>query len=96
MKKPRCDKCKFWVLSYNLEGHHRDDRIGVCRRHAPSPTLGDFQFKVLEMLWVLVHNIDPNDENGIRETYEEAPQQGCWWPYSTASDWCGEFKAKRK
>jgi hypothetical protein len=92
----RCDQCQFWDLTYQhgeQQKKHADDRVGGCHRHAPRPTLGEYEYMTLHALILIAK---PTDEEALYlyNFWEEALQEECTWPCTMGSSWCGEFKEK--
>jgi hypothetical protein len=90
----RCDQCAFWVVGGAWSGRqptentHPDDYLGTCHRHAPSPTKGDFEYRLLNALVLIAP-----DDHDLANNWEECVE-ACHpiWPSTSATDWCGDFE----
>jgi hypothetical protein len=87
--KRRCDHCAFWVVGEQREKDlHQDDYLGTCHRHAPSPTKGDFEYRLLHALVLIAP-----DDNDLLNNWEECVEANHpIWPSTSATDWCGDYK----
>jgi hypothetical protein len=92
-KPLRCDTCRFWVIGEQwggAEGQEKtpaDDRMGTCHRYAPSPTKGDFEYRVLNALVLIA----PENEQ-LEENWEQCIEANHpLWPSTYGIDWCGEY-----
>jgi hypothetical protein len=105
--RPRCDHCMFWQLgpyrigartrSAEQKKQHPDDRDGTCRRYAPRPTLGEFEYELLRHLTTLAWDVCSKEERSHEfENWDQAARQRVQWPVTGGGDWCGEFKPKGK
>jgi hypothetical protein len=90
----RCGDCRFWVMGEQFGDQPQtdpDERLGSCHRYAPRPTMGDFEYRVLRALMVIM----PKDEDGDPTDYwEGAELQRTTWPTTAAEDFCGEFSKR--
>ena len=92
----RCDTCEFWDCddqwsTANDDKRHRDDWIGNCHRNAVHPTLGDYEYHVLQALWLIA----PEDDD-LNQHWEECMLQTSSWPSTNARDWCGEWLQRER
>jgi hypothetical protein len=100
MTKPKCRNCTFWVEGEQF-GRNKtedpDDRAGSCHRRAPHPTMGRWEYEVLQHLTLISWNT-PNSKEKEEDfkSWEDCELQPCAWPETRAANWCGEFKPKRK
>jgi hypothetical protein len=95
MVAERCDECRFWILGEEWgeqQQEHPNERRGGCHRNAPRPTMGDFEYRVLQALTLLVW--EHEDYADLAKHWEDAPLQGAIWPTTTAEDFCGEFSKR--
>jgi hypothetical protein len=97
----RCDACEFWVLGGqflpdNQMKKHKDDRLGYCRRRAPSPYSHDIPHELLRHLTHLSWKACTEEERATDfDDWEEAGlQSGHVWPMTTGSDWCGDWQKR--
>lgn len=96
----RCDACEFWVLGGQLpseqEKKHKDDRLGYCRRRAPSPFNSDIPYELLRHLTHLSWNACTEEEQADEfQDWEEAGLRSSHvWPMTTGSDWCGDWQKR--
>jgi hypothetical protein len=95
----RCDQCAFWVEgeawsgTQPVEGTLKDNHLGTCHRHAPRPTKGEFEYRVLQ---ALVLNVPEGEEaDDLYKHWEESVEANRpIWPTTSAIDWCGDYSAK--
>lgn len=87
MTQVRCDSCRFWKKLSN-----RDD-IGECHRHAPSPTKGGFENKLLDLTSMLAWHFASDQYPEGRFEVEEEILEAAWWPATWGIDFCGEHQA---
>ena len=92
----RCDHCRYWEDNDDPATWHADDRRGSCRRNAPRPTLGDWEYQVLNQLTHLTAQLCPGLDKKEFWNWEEAHGADASWPTTLGHDWCGEFKAVAK
>ena len=68
MTKPKCRNCTFWVEGEQF-GRNKtedpDDRAGSCHRRAPHPTMGRWEYEVLQHLTLISWNT-PNSKEKER------------------------------
>jgi len=93
----RCDHCRYWEDGKIDNNLHADDRRGTCHRNAPRPTMGDWEYEVLNQLtnitWEHCKLLGRNEEF---KAWEEATDHAAFWPSTLGKNWCGEFKAKKE
>jgi hypothetical protein len=81
-----CGKCRYW-----LRGSNPKKDQGLCRRHAPSPTKGQFEHQLLAHLSLLSWHLTDDPEHWSSD-WEDAVSNGMThWPATLDWDWCGEF-----
>lgn len=98
----KCFTCKYWVAPKNSDkGIPEEDWEGTCHRHAPRPTLGDFEHDLLNhvsnLSWDVVSDwADWSEEQKAFEfkNLEESHLEWCQWPRTTGESWCGEWQAR--
>jgi hypothetical protein len=98
----RCSDCAFWMINEHYGGPallkptiDPDYVGGTCRRNAPRPTLGDFEFEVLQHLTTVSWaHADEDQKKNDFDLWEEAYIDRCSWPTTKAEDWCGEFQPR--
>jgi hypothetical protein len=96
MKPPACSLCKYWVFGEQWGSQEKvppAERQGACHRHAPQPTLGDWEYIVLNLLVEIAPSYSKEE---LKKTYwwdrwEECRLEPCAWPITKAADWCGDF-----
>lgn len=96
----RCDTCEFWAPGDQWpvdEEEDPDDQEGACRRHAPHPSLGEWEHEVMSMLSIIAwtHAPDEQKETEFRR-WEQCYLQTCTWPGTTGSDWCGDWALRTR
>lgn len=100
----KCFTCKYWVAPKDAdERDPEDDWEGTCHRHAPRPTLGDFEPGLLRhvshLSWDVVRDwTDWSEEQKEFEFkyLEESHSAWCDWPTTTGASWCGEWKETKQ
>jgi hypothetical protein len=87
----QCATCRFWREDYVEEG------VGLCRRHAPRPSHGQFEIEVLKHLTLLSWSIaDDEEKQKLFNHWEEPHDRPSYWPATLDIDWCGEFERRRE
>ena len=94
--KPRCDHCRYWEDGEVDADLHADERRGACHRNAPRPTMGNWEYQVLNQLTHITWEHCKELEKKNFESWEEAHEEFIVWPSTLGKDWCGAFKAKKE
>jgi hypothetical protein len=94
----RCDTCEFWAPGdqhrYDTS-RHEDDREGACHRYAPRPTLGDFEYEVLQHLTIMSwRQADEKQQDEDFKGWEDAVLECVSWPATTGAEWCGDWQKR--
>jgi hypothetical protein len=97
----RCDECRFWIIGEQWGDQQKnppDERLGACHRNAPIPTMGSFEYRVLQALVLIVPKQDNSEEDysDLVNHWEDARLQEVSWPTTTGQDFCGEFSKRNE
>ena len=92
----KCRDCRFWIIDPTeadpMETFSGHSPAGECHRHAPRPP------REMEQLAAMV--VAARNPEAVFEERSEA--HACWtsrltsWPVVHATDFCGEYVAKRE
>lgn len=96
MVAARCDECRFWIMGEQWgeqQQVHPNERSGSCHRNAPRPTMGDFEYRTLQAL-ILIVSAEQEDLADLANHWEDAPHQQTSWPTTLGEDFCGEFSKR--
>lgn len=88
----KCAACRYWEPDYRDRHGLLEDSRGLCRRHAPRPTHGQFEHQVLSHLSLLSFHLTDDPEKWSGE-WEDCVPEPSYWPGTSGDDWCGEYEA---